>query len=427
MQEIAWEVGERWTMVRRVGEKEMPLKQQGAAKPSDSTFRDERKGAEELEDMLLQVTQEAERRSKELELMTERWLSEKRFSESVLESLSSGLITLDDRGRITNFNGGAERILQYSADEVLGKPLSAAMASKDKCDILGSQGMQDESFFGREIYVMRKDGVEIPAGIDISPQRDIRGRETGKIIHFRDLTKIKEMQEELLRVGRLGSLGEISMGIAHEIRNPLAGIRITAQAMEEEVKDNQALKEYVARIISEIDRLNELVKSFMSFAKPQKPELAPCQLPELLQDVLFLVKKDLEKRKIRVEQEHTDDLPSVSLDVNQMKQVFLNLILNSIESITKQGEIRVRTSVISRRDRREVMISVSDSGKGIPEELQSKVFDPFFTTKARGLGMGLSNVYRIINRHDGYIRVQSESRKGTTFFIHLPLDDGAKE
>jgi two-component system sensor histidine kinase HydH len=235
------------------------------------------------------------------------------------------------------------------------------------------------------------------------------------------------MQEELLRMDRFLSLGEVSMGIAHEIRNPLAGIRITAQALEEEVGENESLREYVSRIISEIDRLNDLLKAFFSFAKPQRPQLSPCLLPKLIDDVLFLVKKDLETHRIQVEQDHAEDLPTAYLDENQMKQVILNLFLNSIHAISRNGLLSVSTSVLTQRGRPEVLISVSDTGKGIPREHQTKIFDPFFTTKARGLGLGLSVSYRIVKRHGGNIRVQSEPGKGTSFFIHLPLTDGQGE
>lgn len=384
----------------------------------------ERGRAKELEAMLVQLTQEAEERERKLEEMTEQWLSMKTFNESVLQSLSSGIISIDRKGRITYMNRGAEKILQYSAEEVLGKPLNVAMASKDRQDLVKVHMARDEASLGRQIGVMRKDGVEIPVGFTISPHLDAEGREIGKIIHFRDLTEINEMQEELLRMDRLVSLGEISMGIAHEIRNPLAGIRITAQAMEEEVAGHETLREYVGRIISEIDRLNELLKSFFSFARPQRPQLMSCHLPDLVQDVLFLLNKDMKDRHIQVKQEHPADIPLVSVDVNQMKQVLLNLLLNSIQAISRDGMIRLNTSVHSHRGRREVVISISDTGKGIPPENQGKIFDPFFTTKAKGLGLGLSITYRIVKRHGGRIRVQSEVGKGTTFFIHLPLEDG---
>jgi PAS domain S-box-containing protein len=425
IKDIALEVSERLAILQLYPRPWGPS--EGAVEDAGNTttaLEKERKRADELEGMLVHVTQEAERRSKELSQMREQWLSLKCFNEAALESLSSGLVAIDAEGQITYFNRGAERILLYSADEVMGKALGVAMASKDKQNLLETKGIGHKVLLGRQTQVMRGDGTEIPVEMDVSPFLDARGRECGKIIHFRDLTKIKEMQEELLRIGRLGSLGEISMGIAHEIRNPLAAIRITGQALEEEVKGNRTLREYVARIISEIDRLNELLKSFISFAKPQRPELVPCHIPDLLQDVFFLVKKDLEKRGIQLWQDHAENLPAVSVDVNQMKQVLLNLILNSIQSIAKNGEIRVRTSVISKLDGREIIICVEDTGKGIREEHLAKIFDPFFTTKAKGLGMGLSNTYRIIKRHGGSIRVKSEVGKGTSFFIHLPLEFG---
>lgn len=376
----------------------------------------------ELESLLVQVTQELEERQKTLDRVTEEWLSVKSFNESVLQSLTSGLISVDPEGNITYMNRGAERILQYSAEEVLGKPLGAAMGSKEHRDLLRGKGNRKGTSPPREIRITRKDGVEIPVGFTISPHLNEAGKEIGKIIHFRDLTEIKEMQEELLRMDRLVSLGEIAMGIAHEIRNPLAGIRITAQALEEEVAHNPIWREYVGRIISEIDRLNGLLKSFFSFAKPQQPHLAPCDIPRLVEEVLFLLRKDVENRGIRVEHTHVSELPKVNADEGQIKQVLFNLFMNAMQAMEPGGILRIHTDQTSTAGRREMVLSVADTGKGIPPEHQPKIFDPFFTTKAKGLGLGLSITYRIIQRHKGRIKVQSEPGRGTTFFVHLPVE-----
>jgi PAS domain S-box-containing protein len=395
----------------------------------DGEDRDKDKGKNDetrekfLESLLIQITKEALKRQEELEELKKQWAYTKNFTESVLQSLSSGLISVDNDGRITYMNRGAEKILQYSVEEVLGKPLSFVMTSKDKIHPLHKNKEVESTSFGRQIRIMRKDGTEIPIGFTVSSHTDMSGKEIGKIIHFRDLTEINEMQEEILRMDRLVFLGEISMGIAHEIRNPLAGIRITAQALEEEVAENELLKEYVSRIISEIDRLNELLKSFLSFAKPQKPQLMPCFIPDLIDEVLFLLRKDLERRKIKVVQDHAKDIPNILVDSHQMKQVFFNLILNSMQAISGKGVISISSKVMSHKGpQKEVVVAFSDTGKGILPQHQSKIFDPFFTTKAKGVGLGLSITYRIVKRHGGRIRVKSEVGKGTTFFIHLPIE-----
>ena len=385
-------------------------------------LQEERRRVRELESLLVQVTQELEERQRVLDRATEQWLSVKNFNESVLQSLTTGLISVDPRGNIAYMNRGAERILQYSTEEVLGKPLGMVMASKERKDLLSVKRDGKESPPAREIRITRKDGVEIPVGFTVSSHLNEEGREIGKIIHFRDLTEIKEMQEELLRMDRLVSLGEIAMGIAHEIRNPLAGIRIMAQALEEEISHNPTWREYVGRIISEIDRLNELLKSFFSFAKPQQPNLALCHLPRLVDDVLLLLGKDLQSRRIRVEHTHDPDLPEVKVDEGQIKQVLLNLFMNAMQAMEEEGSLRIHSEKVVVGGRRELVLSVADTGKGIAPEHQSRIFDPFFTTKAKGLGLGLSITYRIVQRHRGRIRVQSEPGRGTTFFVHLPCE-----
>lgn len=406
------------------------MSSKGQRRNMREALEQERLRVKELESLLVQLTQELEERERLLERTTQRWNSVRSFTDSVLQSLTSGLISVDDKGAITYMNRGAEKILQYSSEEALGKPLKAVMACKERRDLLREKAGKSGVSSSRQISVMRKDGVEIPVGFSISPHLDSEGKEIGKIIHFRDLTEINQMQEELLRMDRLVSLGEIAMGIAHEIRNPLAGIRITAQALEEELGHNPVWREYVTRIISEIDRLNELLKSFFSFAKPQNPQLAPCHLPMLVEQVLFLLRNDLEKRRIRVQHCPQKGLPEVALDEGQIKQVLFNLFINAIQAMEHHGELRIEEKSAMGRQGREIVLSVSDTGRGIPPENQPRIFDPFFTTKAKGLGLGLSITYRIVQRHNGRIRLQSEPGRGTTFFIHLPLeklDRGSKD
>jgi len=183
----------------------------------------------------------------------------------------------------------------------------------------------------------RKDGGEFPVGYTINNHLSVRGEMIGKIVIFRDLTNIYKIQEEILRMDRLVSLGKLSSGIAHELRNPLAGIKTTSQALGEEMDDEDPRREYLNRITKEIDRLNELLKTFFSFAKPQKLNLAPCTIKEIINEIIPFLIKEIADKGIRFMESYSPQLPKIKVDRSQMHQVFLNLFLNAIQAMPNGG------------------------------------------------------------------------------------------
>jgi PAS domain S-box-containing protein len=351
------------------------------------------------------------------------------FNESIIQSISSGLILVDNAGRIKYINRATESILGYTSDEVIGKSIGI-LHLREKRSLIGipfdHTGDIDTR---REGNIRRKDGVDIPTGFAINNHRDINGNRIGEIIIFRDLTDVYKMQEEMLRMDRLVSLGEISSGIAHEIRNPLAGIKTTAQAMGEEMGRSDSKREYLNRITKEIDRLNDLLKMFFSFAKPQRPNLVFCNIKDVVNEITPLLIKDIADRGITFVEKYDPKLPKVKMDLSQMHQVFLNLFLNAIQAMPSGGELRIEAKRVpvnptgsSKPDY--VQVAISDTGEGMPASVVSKIFDPFFTTKAKGVGLGLSISYQIIKKHGGTLRVESQAGNGTSFFITLPLLNG---
>jgi PAS domain S-box-containing protein len=354
------------------------------------------------------------------------------FNESIIQSISSGLILVDNQGKITYMNRAAENILGYSSEKVIGRSFQT-LHLKEKRNFIGTPFDHSSDIdTRREGNIRRNDGVDIPTGFTISDHLDTRGKKIGEIVVFRDLTNVFKMQEEILRVDRLVSLGEISSGIAHEIRNPLAGIKTTAQAMGEEMDENDSKREYLKRITREIDRLNDLLKMFFSFAKPQKPNLVFCNIRDVVKEITPLLIKDLADRRITFVEKYDPRLPKVKVDLTQMHQVFLNLFLNAIQAMPDGGELHLEAAPVfseplSHSQADYVQVAIRDTGDGMPAAILSKVFDPFFTTKARGVGLGLSISYQIIKKHGGTIRVESQEDRGTTFFITLPLLDGGVE
>jgi signal transduction histidine kinase len=224
---------------------------------------------------------------------------------------------------------------------------------------------------------------------------------------------------------RLVSLGKLSSGIAHELRNPLAGIKTTAQALGEEMTEEDPRREYLQRITKEIDRLNDLLKTFFSFAKPQKLNLTPCHVRDIINEIIPFLIKEIADKGIRFEEKYDPQLPRIKADKTQMHQVFLNLFLNAIQAMPEGGNLKIGVSsfVSAGGDgprQNFIKAIVSDTGKGIPPQMIDRIFDPFFTTKPKGIGLGLSIAYQIINKHGGTIKVESQWEKGTSFVITLP-------
>lgn len=395
------------------------------------TLKEKERVVKDVNALLETVEDALMKREASINDMEKQLVEMKQFSESVLQSISSGIISVDQKEKISYMNKGAEKILRFTFKEMAGRPLSKVFTLKEtELDFFAKDRVSEDHAIGREKTLVRKDGLEIPIGYTVSSHLDPQGKEIGKIIHFRDLTEINKMQEEILRMDRLIYLGEISMGIAHEIRNPLAGIRIMAQAiqaMDEEIETEDSRKEYLVRIISEIDRLNDLLKSFFSFARPKNPDFSFCHIQEIIKEVHLLIKKDLSDRDIDFVQDYGKGMPRLKVDFNQVKQVFLNLLLNSIHAMPLGGQLRVACTLNESRQKtdkrkRHAEIIISDTGNGIGEQDILRIFDPFFTTKAKGLGLGLSITYRIIKKHGGNITVQSKKDEGTSFSITLPIE-----
>jgi PAS domain S-box-containing protein len=361
----------------------------------------------------------------DVQRLTEEVQQLRAFAESLIQSISSGLILVDTKERITYFNKAAGKILGYPKEEVIGKPFSIFSLKEKKQTMPTPFKNHYEMDSRREGVIVRKDKVKIPIGFNITDHLDSRGGKIGKIISFRNMTNVLKLQEEILRMDRLVSLGELSSGIAHEIRNPLAGIKTTAQALGEEMEQDDPKREYLNRITKEIDRLNDLLKTFFSFAKPQKLNPVVCNIRDIVNEIIPLLIKDIANRGINFTEEYGRDLPKVRVDFSQMHQVFLNLFLNAIQAMPNGGELKIKAVPIAlaplvNPGKDYVRISISDTGKGIPTNGINKIFDPFFTTRSKGIGLGLSITYQIIKKHGGSVKVESKVDKGTTFILTLP-------
>ena len=234
---------------------------------------------------------------------------------------------------------------------------------------------------------------------------------------------LKQRQEQLIRSEKMAALGQLSAGIAHEIRNPLTSIKIFIQSLEKEIDLDENQEEDFRIIMKEIDRINENITRFLNFARPEEPLFQAINTSALMKNTVNLLAAKLKNSGIRLDISLPDDHPPVEGDPKQLAQVFLNLLLNAVEAMPQEGMLTIRSAVKVNPDSLQefLQLIIKDTGHGIPEKDRPYLFDPFFTTKAGGTGLGLSIVYSIIQKHNGRIEVESELGKGSSFILSLPI------
>lgn len=342
------------------------------------------------------------------------------YTQNVVESMMNGLISVDESGMITTINQTASRIIGVSSSYAEGRDISEVLKS-DECDIQGVLS-SDSPVVEKEI-TYRRNGGYTPLSVSVSPLKDETGKVMGAVVIIRDLREIKELQEKVRRAERLASLGRLAAGIAHEIRNPLSSIRGFAQYFQGKFEPETKDVKYAKAMVDEIDRLNRIIEALLDFARPAEPKLSSYSIEDVLNHALGLVQADIEVKEVRLTRNVQSGIPEVMIDRDQMIQAILNILLNAVEAVDKEGEIAVSAS--TKGDN--LQVTVSDTGSGIPEEDLPKVFDPFFSTRRNGTGLGLAIVHKIVENHDGEIRVNSTVGQGATFTILLPLRKGGKE
>ncbi|MDP3025636.1 MAG: ATP-binding protein [candidate division Zixibacteria bacterium] len=233
--------------------------------------------------------------------------------------------------------------------------------------------------------------------------------------------ELKKTQEQLIQSEKLASLGKLAAGIAHEINNPLTGILTYSSLLLKENKDNLQIKEDLEVIVNETTRCRKIVKGLLEFARQTEPSKAPANINKVVEETLSLLETQALFQNIKIEKRLKKGLPDVMMDIDQIKQVFMNIIINAAEAMSQGGTLTIQSD--SDPQKRFAEVCFIDTGPGIPEENLSKIFDPFFTTKrsGKGTGLGLSVSYGIIQRHDGFLEVKSQLGKGSTFTVKLPL------
>ncbi|MDI6704372.1 MAG: CHASE2 domain-containing protein [bacterium] len=336
----------------------------------------------------------------------------KYYNQSVIDSMNSGLIVVDREGKITTFNNKAREILGIDKDlTVIGLHFEQVFEGmKELSEVLRYLLTEQRNFQNFEFEHDNKNII-----LNTSILKDRRNELIGGLVVFQDVTMMKRLQAEVELKKRLSAIGELGAKLAHSLRNPLGAILGASKLLRDEMEcDN----EYLKIILDEGRELNNLIEEFLNFSKPFSMWLQEVDINEILEDSLSFSLQNVERDNIIIKKELAYDLPKVKVDINRIKEVFMNLIDNALSSMPDGGELSIRSTFNVQRSTIEV--EFKDTGCGISKENIGKIFDPFFTTKEKGTGLGLSIVHKIIELHKGKIECQSEVGKGTIFTIELP-------
>ncbi|MCK8600945.1 ATP-binding response regulator [Desulfoferrobacter suflitae] len=378
-------------------------------------------------------------------LIEERWMETAEelaktfhFQRNLIESSIDGIIACDSEGRVLIFNKSMEQMLGYSKDKVVDRMSLYQFFSLGEVEKFYKK-LYAEEYGGRnrlylyESTLISKAGNKIPVQLSATVLFQ-EEEEIGVVGFFRDLRDIRKMaqqfadQARLLHQDKMISLGKLAASVVHEINNPLSGIlnytRLMIKILSRGALSSESTEKfqsYLGLMESEISRCSKIVSNLLAFSRKSRLEFSAVDINELLKKCILLSEHKLILQNIRITTRLQTDMPMVLGDFSQLQQCVINLIFNAIDAMPRGGDILIESSF--NPDKKVVEVAITDNGVGIAKEDLNYIFDPFFTTKkeGKGLGLGLSTVYGIIDRHKGAISVQSEVGKGTRFALKLPL------
>jgi two-component system sensor histidine kinase PilS (NtrC family) len=354
------------------------------------------------------------------------------FHENIVRSISSGVFTADALGAITSFNPAAQEVTGYSLTQVLGRSWRDIfnwhpnLLSDD-----GSSGaMPPMTRF--EVECKGANGNRLVLGMTVSPLHE-QEEPHGLVGVFKDLTQIRDLEEEMRRKEWLANLGEMSAGMAHEIRNPLGALAGAMQMLRKDATADATDRRLMDIAVREATRLDAIITEFLQYARPPALDLAEHNINKILAETLDLVQHEARKRKrVTIATSLAGSSLVAQVDQNQMRQVFWNLATNAFDAMPDGGKLTITTGCrridAAGRKGDVVEIGFHDTGEGIAPANLDKIFLPFFTTKKEGSGLGLAAVHRIVDLHGGWIKVESQPQQGTRFVVCLPRsgDDGMR-
>ena len=395
----------------------------------------------ELKDEFTATNDELVQANKKLVQLSERNLVATEFLNSILNSISVGVIAVDQNGRITHFNPAASMILGIPSRDPLGKmyreiipPGKPVYANALRAAETGRRADSVEK------KVDLEDGTLLQLSVSTAILKDEQGRSCGAVEVFQDLTKLKKMEQEIARLNTLAALGEMAATIAHEVRNPLSGIAGFAALLEKEMADDDPHRKLVKKIIRGVDSLNDTITSLLNYTRLEEVNKSPVDYADYVKKIVEQYRQEHKDRcgnvKLTIHAPTGPNAAPIKLELDKMliRQVFGNILTNAVEVCKGSGKIDVRYSKLPRQtavakyskrlllgvDETVVETVISDTGGGISMEHLDRIFAPFFTTKQGGNGLGLAITWKIVKAHGGEVFAESSSKKGTAFHILIP-------
>jgi len=344
--------------------------------------------------------------------------------QGILDNMSSGVLTLDAEGKVLRMNPAAGKILGVDVDRIQGRhvedtlgPIMPSFVSYLREALKRGNAVQRV-----ELNILRQDTTVVPIGVSISQQCDESKQRRGIIAVFQDLTEVLRMRERMRANDRLAAVGELSAGIAHEIRNPLASIRGSVEMLASELEVEGENRHLMDLIQKESERLNRIIEDFLEYARLRPQSLRRNHLNRILEEICTMLRRrdDLDATT-RIELVPAELDLVVEIDDEQMTQVFLNLSLNAIQAMEGEGTLTISCRAELNESRWEAVVRFTDEGPGIEDDCFEHLFDPFFTTKIDGTGLGLSMANSIVHNHEGRIEARNRVEGGAEFSVCLPL------
>lgn len=342
------------------------------------------------------------------------------YLKNIISSINEyALYVINLDGLITYFGMGCETMFGYNKPEIIFKHVSILHNLNESASKLGLI-LERVRLFGKyesEVELLTKSGIAIPVRLTVNQFLDAKGKLTGYIFIAKDITETKKLEYQVFQAEKLAALGQLSAGIAHEINNPLFVISGRLEMLKQE-ELNVKLKEKIELIDAQVNRIRKLVDRVLKFARKSDLVLEPVDVNEVIEAVLPLAYyNNLSLDKVEIDK-HLEDMPKIMADVDQLQEVFLNIIINAYQAMPEGGKIKITTSNFQNLY---AQIQIADTGIGIPQANLKNIFMPFFSTKGHGTGLGLSICHNIIKNHNGSIELESHPNQGTTFTIKIPF------
>jgi two-component system nitrogen regulation sensor histidine kinase GlnL len=349
----------------------------------------------------------------------------------ILDSLEIAVVVLDEKNLLAMANASSRTLLPEIPADYVGLDILGLLQSRPQLQEILRSASDSRSYIREVDHDLGRDGEPLEVRLTTLPLRDPHGRTTGTLLLVHDVREALRLERQMRIAERLSSLGTLAAGMAHEIRNPLEAMNLNLALLARNLdagrpseRENGKVQRYVHVLESEISRLAAIVENFLSFARPSGLPVSQVALDELLRQIVDLIGNQARSRSVSLDLA-VDGNPTVTGSPDRLKQAFLNLAINGLEAMPDGGTLRIRAEAAKEastgRDRQLAVISIQDSGVGIPPEHIAHVFDPFFTTRPKGTGLGLATVQRVIHDHSGRIEVSSVPGQGSTFRIEIPL------